>query len=306
MRNIRIVTAANSLIMLTFIVITFFIAYVINIGLSSEYNFEQSKVSSQKYLILNEIRYKIAMTRADINALDADIWRKDPLTQRYVDSSKRRIKDIKTAVKKLEAFRQDQDVEEIIKFTHELVRIYSSLLQQLLDGSSATTSTSSILADLSEHVNNVLLQEEEENKLYASLAREYKNKIVIFSSAVFIVIIIISVTTWRWVRNNLLYKLHQSSLIFAEIGKGNLLMPVPCEDKNEFGLLFAEMNKMKNALIAMISSVQRSAAHIEQNTNNIAVGNDDLTSRTESQAASLQQTAASMEEIKITVSQNAQ
>ncbi|MGD8203119.1 hypothetical protein [Pantoea sp. FN0305] len=145
MRNIRIVTAANSLIMLNFIVITFFIAYVINIGLSSEYNFEQSKVSSQKYLILNEIRYKIAMTRADINALDADIWRKDPLTQRYVDSSKRRIKDIKTAVKKLEAFRQDQDVEEIIKFTHELVRSYSSLLQQLLDGSSFLMAAAALL-----------------------------------------------------------------------------------------------------------------------------------------------------------------
>ncbi|ARJ43222.1 hypothetical protein B1H58_15085 [Pantoea alhagi] len=306
MRNIRIVTAANSLILIILIVITFFIAYVINIGISSEYIFEQSKVSSQKSLILNEIRYKIAMTRADINTLDADIWRKAPLTQRYVDSSKRRMKDIEIALKELEVFRQEQDVKEIIKFTNELVRIYSFSLQQLLNGGSATTSTSSILADLSERVNNVLQQEEEENKLYASLAHEYKNKIVIFSSAVFIVIIIISVTTWRWVRNNLLYKLHQSSLIFAEISKGNLLVPVPCEDKNEFGLLFAEMNKMKNALIAMISSVQHSAAHIEQNTNNIALGNDDLSSRTESQATSLQQTAASMEEIKITVSQNAE
>lgn len=138
------------------------------------------------------------------------------------------------------------------------------------------------------------------------MARDYKNKIIVLSTGVFILIVLISIATWRWVKNNLLYKLHQSSLIFSEISKGNLLVPVPCEDKNEFGMLFAEMNKMKNALIDMISSVQHSATHIQQNTNNIAAGNTDLSSRTESQASSLQQTAASMEEIKITVSQNAE
>ncbi len=306
MRNIRIVTAANSLILIIFTVITIFITYVINIGLNSEYNFEQSKISSHKALILNEIRYKIAMTRADINTLDADVWRKAPLTQRYVDSSRRRMKEIAVALDKLAVYQQDEDVEAILKVTRELTGVYAFSLQQLLDGGSASTSTSSLLSELSDHVNKFLQEEAEENKRYASLARDYKNKIIMLSTGVFILIVLISIATWRWVKNNLLYKLHQSSLIFSEISKGNLLVPVPCEDKNEFGMLFAEMNKMKNALIDMISSVQHSATHIQQNTNNIAAGNTDLSSRTESQASSLQQTAASMEEIKITVSQNAE
>lgn len=306
MRNIRIVTAAKGLILIIFIVISFFIAYVINIGLSSEHNFEQSKVSSHKALLLNKVRYEIAMTRADVNTLDADIWRKAPLTQRYVDSAQRRIKETENALRNLAVYRQDQNIDTIINLTRELLRIYSFSLEQLLDGGNATTSTSTILNDMSERVNNFLLQGEKEDKNYAALAREYKNKILLFSTLVFIVIVIISVITWRWVKTNLLYKLHQLSLIFTEISKGNLLVPVPSEDKNEFGLLFAEMNKMKNALIAMILSVQRSATHIQQNTNNIAAGNEDLSARTESQASSLQQTAASMEEIKITVSKNAE
>lgn len=306
MRNIRIVTAANSLILLIFMVITFFIAYVINIGLSSEHNFEQSKLSSYKALLLNKVRYEIAMTRADINTMDVDVSRKQPPGQRYLDSAHRRIKEVGEALNGLEVYRQDKNIDTIITLTHELLGMYNSSLRRLLNGQGVANSTSSTLNNMSDMIDSFLLKSGEEDKQFAALAKEYKNNLIIFSALIFFVIALISVVTWRWVKTNLLYKLHQSSLIFTEISKGNLLVPVPSDDKNEFGLLFAEMNKMKNALLAMILSVQRSAIHIQQNTNNIADGNHDLSARTESQASSLQQTAASMEEIKITVAKNAE
>lgn len=306
MKNIRIVTAANSLILLIFIVISVFITYVINITLNSEKNFALSNSSNHKALVLNDIRYDIAMTRADINTLDADISQKRPLTQRYVESARERLDEISHHVKTLDIYKQDNDLDAIIALTTKLVNIYHFSLQQLAQGNNATSSTSDILNEMSEHVDKILQKEEEENKQYANLAHDYKNNLVMFSASIFILILIISIATYRWVKNNLIYNLHQSALIFAEISKGNLLVPVPAEGNNEFGLLFAEMNKMKHALIAMISLVQRSACYIQQNANEIATGNDDLSSRTAQQASSLQQTAASMEKIKITVSQNAE
>ncbi|GLR10981.1 methyl-accepting chemotaxis protein [Mixta theicola] len=246
------------------------------------------------------------MTRADINTLDADIALKKPLTQRYVDSARERLKEIAHDVEILATYKEDKDLGYIIKLTNELIDIYNFSLQQLTEGKNATSSTSDILNDMNQHLDKILYHEDTQNKQYASLAHDYKTNLLMFSAAVFILIVMISFVTYRWVKNNLIHKLHQSTLIFAEISKGNLLVPVPAEGKNEFGLLFAEMNKMKNSLIGMISSVQRSAMHIQQNTNNIATGNNDLSSRTETQASSLQQTAASMEEIKITVAQNAE
>ena len=306
MKNIRIVTAANSFILLIFTLITFFIIYVINIALNSEHNFQQSQQSNHKSLVLNDIRYNIAMTRADINTLDVDVSQNKALTQRYVDSLKIRLANIDNALISLESYKRDGNLESVINLTKELVKMYNASFQRLASGKNVNNTTSDILNEMSQHIEQFLLEQEKENKLYATLSHTYKNNLVWLSTALFILILLISTLTYRWVKNNLIYNLHQSALIFAEISKGNLLVPVPAEGNNEFGLLFAEMNKMKHALIAMISSVQRSACYIQQNANEIATGNDDLSSRTEQQASSLQQTAASMEEIKITVSQNAE
>lgn len=306
MKNIRIVTAANIFILLIFTLITLFITYIITVSLRSEHNFQHSQQSNHKSLILNEIRYNIAMTRADINTLDADVSQRKTLTQRYVDSAKQRLHNIEREVVNLESYQQDSGLLPIINLSKKLVEIYRFSLQQLLSGENATTSTSDILNEMSQHIEHRLLAQEQENKQYATLAQDYKNNLVWLSATVFILMTLLSILIYRWVKNNLIHNLQQSALIFAEISKGNLLVPMPPEGTNEFGLLFTEMNKMRNALIAMISTVQRSACYIQQNANEMATGNDDLSARTETQASSLQQTAASMEEIKITVAQNAQ
>ncbi|WP_167852444.1 methyl-accepting chemotaxis protein [Escherichia sp. E4385] len=62
---------------------------------------------------------------------------------------------------------------------------------------------------------------------------------------------------------------------------------------------------MRVSLTETVNGIRDGVKHIYSNVHEIANSNNDLSSRTEEQASALQQTAASMEELKITVRQNA-
>jgi methyl-accepting chemotaxis protein len=69
--------------------------------------------------------------------------------------------------------------------------------------------------------------------------------------------------------------------------------------------LLAAMRRMRDNLSRMIGQVRSTAQTISTATSEIAVGNHDLSSRTEQQASALQQTAAMMEKLTDTVRHNA-
>ncbi|MBB4125721.1 methyl-accepting chemotaxis protein-1 (serine sensor receptor) [Xanthomonas translucens] len=78
----------------------------------------------------------------------------------------------------------------------------------------------------------------------------------------------------------------------------------------EFRGVFAQMRDDANAttqqLAEIVGRIKHSAVSINAAASEIATGNDDLSRRTEQQAASLEETAASMEELTSTVKQNAE
>ena len=67
----------------------------------------------------------------------------------------------------------------------------------------------------------------------------------------------------------------------------------------------AAMDRMQQALTTIVGSVRGNADSVSTASAEIAQGNHDLSSRTESQASALEQTAASMEQLSATVKQNA-
>jgi methyl-accepting chemotaxis protein len=70
--------------------------------------------------------------------------------------------------------------------------------------------------------------------------------------------------------------------------------------------LLAALMRMRNKLTGIVGEVQRNAQSVSTAAGQLARGNDDLSQRTQEQAASLEETAASMEEMTATVRQNAQ
>lgn len=89
----------------------------------------------------------------------------------------------------------------------------------------------------------------------------------------------------------------------ARIADGDL-----CHDEWQApapGSLLDALGRMRAKLTEVVGEVQRSAQAVTAAAQQIARGNDDLSYRTQEQAASLEETAASMEEMTATVKQSA-
>jgi methyl-accepting chemotaxis protein len=76
--------------------------------------------------------------------------------------------------------------------------------------------------------------------------------------------------------------------------------------RDELGQLLRSMKRMRTSLARVVGTVRENAENVTTASAQIAAGNQDLSSRTEQQAASLQETAASMEQLTSTVKQNAE
>ncbi|MGN5476280.1 methyl-accepting chemotaxis protein [Cupriavidus basilensis] len=89
------------------------------------------------------------------------------------------------------------------------------------------------------------------------------------------------------------------------MGAGDLTTSFEHRSGDEVGALAQAMQTMQRSLLSVVHEIQEGMASISSATSQVAAGNNDLSQRTEQQAASLEETASSMEELTSTVRQNA-
>ncbi len=85
---------------------------------------------------------------------------------------------------------------------------------------------------------------------------------------------------------------------------GDLTGRVSSDRVDTVGALFRGLNQLNVNLMAVVGDVRREVDGLTQTAKEVASGNQDLSARTEAQAANLEQTAASMEQLTSTVQQN--
>ena len=93
--------------------------------------------------------------------------------------------------------------------------------------------------------------------------------------------------------------------VLENVARGDLTQPVPARGDTEIGRLLKGIADMQAGLAGTVAVVRRGAQSIERLGREVASGNADLSARTETQASSLQETAASMEQLTGTVRQTA-
>jgi methyl-accepting chemotaxis protein len=93
--------------------------------------------------------------------------------------------------------------------------------------------------------------------------------------------------------------------VAQRVADGDLTADIRPSSKDETGQLMTSLKAMNDSLFKIVSQVRQGTDTIATASNEIAVGNLDLSSRTEQQASSLEETASSMEELTSTVKQNA-
>ncbi|MFM0098909.1 methyl-accepting chemotaxis protein [Paraburkholderia nemoris] len=107
-------------------------------------------------------------------------------------------------------------------------------------------------------------------------------------------------------RGLIVQPLSDATACFERIASGDLSEQINVFSRNEIGRLFAAIKRMQESMATMVTAVHSSTESIDTGAREIAMGNTDLSQRTEQQAASLQETASSMEQLTGTVRQNAE
>jgi methyl-accepting chemotaxis protein len=90
------------------------------------------------------------------------------------------------------------------------------------------------------------------------------------------------------------------------IASGDLTSPIRGEGRDEAAALLQALGRMQDSLREMVGQVHHSSLSIQNSSAEVAVGNNDLSSRTEEAAQSLQQTASSMQQLTANVRLNAE
>jgi methyl-accepting chemotaxis protein len=137
----------------------------------------------------------------------------------------------------------------------------------------------------------------------AEAARESLDVVLIGGGALAVALsIVLAVLIARSIVNPLRQVLRATDDLRS--GDGDLTYRLPSMDA-EFGEISTSLNGFIEKLHEIVSTTKSLSAAMSTGTLQIARGNDDLSQRTQEQAAALEETASSMEEMTATVKQNA-
>lgn len=190
----------------------------------------------------------------------------------------------------------------------EVMRSFNALVEQgLLPVEQAMQSGSDVENEAMETIAGYDIQFRAASTVYIDQAAEYSRQtvtdyyqqvslmgyiqlIVLLSAALLVIFV-------RFVLAGAIVKpLNEALIHFERIAKHDFSSHISDRGRNEIGKLFSAMQGMQIGLSKTASEVGDSCSSIYIGAREIASGNADLSSRTEQQAASLQETASSMEE----------
>ncbi|KAA0020338.1 HAMP domain-containing protein [Salinicola corii] len=117
-------------------------------------------------------------------------------------------------------------------------------------------------------------------------------------------LLIATVIGW-WLSRGILRPLREATAFSESLAHGDLGVRLSARYQDEFGRMLDAMATMRDKLSGVIGKVALNARNVESISAELAAGNENLSQRTQEQAASLQETAAALEQITNTVKQNA-
>ncbi len=130
--------------------------------------------------------------------------------------------------------------------------------------------------------------------------RDARLLLVLGSGAILLLLIVLAIAITRSVTAPLTPAVQAANAI----ARGDLTATITAQGRDEIADLMHAMADMRANLEHLIGEIRASVESVAGASKQIASGNQDLSARTEAQASSLQQTAASMEELNTAVRRN--
>ncbi|WP_313017384.1 methyl-accepting chemotaxis protein, partial [Atlantibacter hermannii] len=170
------------------------------------------------------------------------------------------------------------------------VKAYGEARQNSLNAADRLTVTADKLDNVMQQ-----LSESQTTKSLTNIQHVIIIMIVVAVCAVFIGILVAWLLTRQMTR-----QIRHNLTLAEQIAKGDLTCVIEPQSTDELGRLTMAMAVMNDRLREMITQIKESVSHVANASSEISVGNIDLASRTEEQAAAVVETAASMEELTST------
>lgn len=124
-------------------------------------------------------------------------------------------------------------------------------------------------------------------------------------AAQFVALLAGTAITLAWFNHNFARAIGEADRFANDLAACNLTTSVASDFPPPMGILIRSLQQIQINLQAVVGDVRTEIASFTQSASEIAAGGVDLSARTESQANSLQETAASMEELSSTVKHTA-
>jgi aerotaxis receptor len=115
----------------------------------------------------------------------------------------------------------------------------------------------------------------------------------------------VSLVSWRLLAGHVAAPVREMRGFATRLAAGDLTVDLQIARHDDLGDVFQALNQLKANLAAIVYDVREQINGMLDNAREISSGNVDLARRTEMQAASLEETAATMEELTTTVQANA-
>jgi methyl-accepting chemotaxis protein-1 (serine sensor receptor) len=104
--------------------------------------------------------------------------------------------------------------------------------------------------------------------------------------SVLVAVLVVIVAVWLGIKQALISPLNRLIDSIRHIASGDLVKRIDVEGSNEMGELADTLRHMQGELVRTVGDVRNGANAIYSGASEISMGNNDLSSRTEQQAAS--------------------
>lgn len=132
----------------------------------------------------------------------------------------------------------------------------------------------------------------------------YAGRLILSAIALFAVLVG-TLLAWR-LTVGITRPLREAVSVAQAVAQGDLVNEITVSSQDETGRLMQALKEMNASLVGMVLDIRSSSENIATGSGQIAMGNSDLSQRTEQQAANITETAAAMEQLTSTVKNNSQ
>ncbi|MCK7317281.1 methyl-accepting chemotaxis protein [Enterobacter cloacae] len=311
--KLKIYTAISMLIGLMAVMLLGVTGWSVYNAVSNNNNFKRVVVASENNDQMRDAAYNISAVMANTNGLMLQAALGNPVsenvaqhTQNVLNTARRNMEDFMASP--FNTQEESRFATEVNAAFNEVYKVAQTKLGYLQNPAGYTGSLEHDM-DLRTQLRNKVEQYTDAsarlNETYIHEAeRDYQ-----IMMGVGLVVVLMSIALLfairYWLRHTLVRRMETTVETLRRVAAGDLSQAIDNGSQNEIGQMLVELETMRTSLTSTILGIRDSVQRIHTNAQEIAHGNNDLSSRTEEQAAALQETAASMEQIKTTVRQNA-